>query len=97
MSESLYLVAIVDRANLAALGRNEVLTELICPVHYTADMWVRRASAKEIAMLAVKHRYPNSAKDIGYISASRFAGDVPTRAADFCAPCNCLAWYGRGY
>jgi hypothetical protein len=97
-NDSFYLVAIVVDAQFAVPGGNEILTQLICPAHFGVDEWARRSSAKEIAGLAVKDRYPESSGDIGYISASRFCDDLPTAnlAPDFRAPCGCLAWYWRG-
>jgi hypothetical protein len=96
MPEPFYFVAIARSGQLAALGRSEVVVELVCADHHNVYEHERRSSAKEIALIAMRHRYSDAALDIEYISAKLFTGNLPAKflkTADFSALCGCRAWY----
>lgn len=97
MADRFYFVRVAQSEDLAKLGNSELLVQLMCEDHLRGRKVDLESSAFEIALTAMKSRYP-SAPNIGYKEVNQYPGELPVnfKTADFLAPCGCRAWYWRG-
>lgn len=97
MADGLYFVRVAQNEDLGRLGDSELLVQLMCEDHRRARRRDPESSALDIALSAMKSRYPSAPK-IGHKEVIQYPGEVPEnfRRADFPAPCGCRAWFWRG-